>query len=244
MKRDNGTYPKGSDKKDVLLGLVKAGVSAIPVAGGPITELLNQILTPSLQKRRDEWFEAVGEDLAGLQSRFENLEKDLQDREDFTTIVIYSSQIAVRTHQTEKIVALPNIVKNTALNLNPAEDLSMTYLGILDALTPSHLQIFQIIGEHKIGFEILNTTWSNIDSLYAKENDKFAQLSRGLALFLKTDYSVDFTKQILIELMNKGLIEEIDDDTKVALPSTQPRIIRQTRFGRDFLRFTSDSSTL
>ena len=74
-------YPTELDKKDKVLSTVKTIVSAVPYAGAPVVELLNAIVTPSLQKRRDEWFQDIGE-------RLEKLEEELSK-----SIKLYNNDI-------------------------------------------------------------------------------------------------------------------------------------------------------
>ncbi len=40
---------------DVVHAVTKAGLSAIPVAGGPAVELFQFVVQPPLEKRREAW---------------------------------------------------------------------------------------------------------------------------------------------------------------------------------------------
>ena len=40
---------------DVAHALVKAGISAVPIAGAPAAEIFALIVTPPYERRRDEW---------------------------------------------------------------------------------------------------------------------------------------------------------------------------------------------
>lgn len=46
---------------------VRAAISAIPVAGGPAVELFAVIVRPPIERRRNEWMEAVSEALRLLE---------------------------------------------------------------------------------------------------------------------------------------------------------------------------------
>jgi hypothetical protein len=52
---------------DKLHAVVMAGLSAIPIVGGPATELFQAVIQPPLEKRRHEWMAKVGEDLQRLE---------------------------------------------------------------------------------------------------------------------------------------------------------------------------------
>ncbi|PWR72560.1 hypothetical protein [Methanospirillum lacunae] len=59
-----------SEKKDIREDLapsygdyahagVKAGLSFVPVIGGPISEFFSMVIAPPLEKRRDEWMTTI-----------------------------------------------------------------------------------------------------------------------------------------------------------------------------------------
>jgi len=63
----------------------------------------------------------------------------LRDDPAFTTTMLEASQIALRTHQEEKLEALRNAVLNTALGKAPEEDLRAIFLNFVAEFTPTHL---------------------------------------------------------------------------------------------------------
>ena len=108
--------PKQS-KGDVAHSLTKAGLSVIPVVGGPAVELFQLLIQPPLEKRRTEWMADVGEKLRELEVKGLKLE-DLQKNEEFVSAVMYASHVALRTHKAEKLNAkwqsyLATIVSST-----------------------------------------------------------------------------------------------------------------------------------
>jgi len=46
---------------DALHTFVKAGLSAIPIVGGPAAELFAYVVVPPLTKRRDEWLQLIAD---------------------------------------------------------------------------------------------------------------------------------------------------------------------------------------
>ena len=46
---------------DVAHALTKAGLSMIPVVGGPAVEIFQHLVQPPLERRLNEWMEQVGE---------------------------------------------------------------------------------------------------------------------------------------------------------------------------------------
>ncbi|MDZ7660937.1 hypothetical protein [Thiohalophilus sp.] len=131
---------------DVAHSIAKAGLSAVPVIGGPAAELFQNVVQPPLEKRRGEWMAKVGEKLQELEKNGLNLE-DLKENEQFISAAMYASHLALRTHQEEKIAALRNAVVNIATDQAPEEALQHIFLDFIDSLTEVHLRILKLFQE-------------------------------------------------------------------------------------------------
>jgi hypothetical protein len=87
--------------------LTKGAVSCIPLIGGIASELFGIVVTPPLEKRRQSWMQQITRDLDELRNTFENFSWDqLASNEAFLDVFLHASQIALRNHQEEKIIAL------------------------------------------------------------------------------------------------------------------------------------------
>ncbi len=129
---------------DVAHALTKAGMSQIPIVGAPAAEIFALIVTPSYERRRDEWIESIGNGLKELAQKVEGFRiEELSQNETFITTVTHASQAAIRNHQKEKLEALRNAVLNAALPNAPEEDLQLMFLNFVDAFTPWHLAILK-----------------------------------------------------------------------------------------------------
>jgi hypothetical protein len=138
---------------DVVRKLVKAGASGVPVIGGPVAELMD-LLRPSVDRRKDEWFEDIAHELNSVRRRVAALEnRDIYEDEAFVTTVINASSIAVRSHQGEKREALKNAVLNSALHNEPDEDLQAIFLELVDRFTPWHLCILNFFNGPRDWFD-------------------------------------------------------------------------------------------
>ncbi len=134
--------------KDAVHAVVKAGLSAIPVVGGPASELFSLVITPSLEKRRDRWVESVGEALKALEARVEGFKiENLKGNEAFVSTLMRASQAAIVNHQKEKLEALRNAVLNAALPNAPEQNLQHIFFRIVDSFTPSHLKVLNRLNE-------------------------------------------------------------------------------------------------
>lgn len=134
--------PKQS-KGDAAHAIVKAGLSAVPVVGGPAVELFQYVIQPPLEKRREAWMKDVGEKLSELEAKGLKLE-NLQSNEQFVSAVMYASQAALRTHQEEKLRALRNAVLHVAKGQAPDEAIQHLFFNFVDSFTELHLRILKV----------------------------------------------------------------------------------------------------
>lgn len=135
--------PPKSTKGDAAHALAKAGVSAIPFAGGPGAELFHYLIQPPLERRREEWMTAVGEKLQDLEDKGFDIEQ-LGQNEEFISAVMHASQLALRTHKEEKREALRNAVFNIATGQSPNEALAHMFFEWIDSLSVLHLQVLKL----------------------------------------------------------------------------------------------------
>ena len=142
MSEEKLDIPKQS-KGDFTHSVAKAGLSAIPVIGGAAVELFQNVIQPPLEKRRAEWMAQVGKKLQKLEENGLNLES-LKENESFISAVMYASQLALRTHHQEKLIALKNAVANIAIGQCPEEVMQHMFLNMVDSFTELHIQILKI----------------------------------------------------------------------------------------------------
>lgn len=127
-------------KGDALHALAKAGISLLPIAGGPGVELFQHLIQPPLEKRRIAWMGEVGQKLRELEESGLDLSA-LQGNEQFITAVMQASAAAIRTHQQAKLYALRNAVVNIALGESADETFHHLLLGFIDEFTEMHLRL-------------------------------------------------------------------------------------------------------
>ena len=58
---------------DALHTIIRTGISAVPLVGGPAVELFNTVISPPLNKRRDEWLESIADELNRIEEKVEGL---------------------------------------------------------------------------------------------------------------------------------------------------------------------------
>lgn len=147
MDDDELKAPEGT-KADAAHAVARAGLAAIPYAGGAAVELFSAVIQPPLEKRQVAWMNSVGEKLKELEESGLNLE-ELQNNEAFISTVMHASQLALKTHREEKLAMLRNVVANAALGQSPEDAIEHMFLGLIDSLSDLQIQILSVFQEPK-----------------------------------------------------------------------------------------------
>jgi len=119
-------------------------VSALPVVGGPASELFNQLIGPPLQRRRDDWLRSLDERLHRLEQQGGFKLEDLGQNEAFVDAALRASTAALRTAEEGKRSALRNAILNSALPDAPDESMQQMFLASVDDFTVWHLRILKL----------------------------------------------------------------------------------------------------
>ncbi len=150
-KKHEDLYPS---KGDAVHAVVRSALSAIPVGGGAAVEIFNAIVTPPIEKRRREWMVSVVESLEELESKVGSIDVSrLSENEEFITLLISTSQLAIKSRAREKLESLRNAVLNSACGQRVDDDLQATFLAFVDSFTSLHIRLLKTFHE---GF-----VWSN-----------------------------------------------------------------------------------
>ena len=136
------TIPPKAGISDVAHTVVKTGLSAIPMVGGPAAELFAALIVLPLSRRRDKWVQSIADGLKALEEKIQDFAlESVQNNEAFATTAMYATQVALRNHHEEKLEALRNAVLNVASGNAPDDDLQLIFLNLIDSLTPWHLRM-------------------------------------------------------------------------------------------------------
>lgn len=140
---DERLKPPLPSKGDAAHAVTRAGLSAIPAVGGAAVELFQHVVQPPLERRRNAWMEAVGQKLVELEERGVDIDA-LRNDERFISTVMHASQLALRTHQNEKLTSLRNVITNAARGQSPDEALEHLFLDFIDSLSDLHIRILRL----------------------------------------------------------------------------------------------------
>ncbi|MBZ5668115.1 MAG: hypothetical protein LAO04_00065 [Acidobacteriia bacterium] len=232
MTNDKNLQPPKPGGGDIAHTVVKAGLSAIPIVGGPAAELFSALLAPPLAKRRDNWVRSIAEGLEELEEKVSGFTVDsLRENEAFVTAVMHASQAAVRNHHQEKLEALRNAVLNVASGNAPDEDLQLMFLNFIDTLTPWHLRILRFLQGPAAYRAAKGMTSTNqaVGSPARVIEHTFPEL-RGQRAFYD---------QIVSDLFSRGLMNSEPSGLHAMMTASGVLAKRTTPMGDAFLAFVS-----
>jgi hypothetical protein len=230
VSKGNLTPPKEAGG-DHLHTLARAGISAIPVVGGPAVELFNAIIVPPIRKRQKEWMEAVAEGIRSLEEKQRCVVDDLKTNDGFIDTVMQASQAAVRTANEEKREALRNAVLNAALPNSPDEAKRQTFVNFVDELSTWHLRILSLFSNPPKWFTDHGRTapqWS---------------ITGSLSQLLTTAYPELQNQREFYDIIGKHLFQRglLNTEGLHTMMSGQGALAKRTTgFADEFLKFISD----
>lgn len=147
MSDELGPPPQRDWRDNVRVG-ADAAIAAVPVIGGSLQVLVDAVLAPSLEKRRDEWMRRLGEVVEELSARLEGFDpSSLSENEAFVSAVIDASRIAVGTHLEEKLEQLKNCLVNLALGKGSGDFLDKQMFRWVDELSPEHFLVMEYLAD-------------------------------------------------------------------------------------------------
>lgn len=244
--------------KDIATGF--GGAAAIEtgiVSANPLlvvtgaTAVFGSILAPTLAARREKWFSDLKRELDNLKAKIKDFdpERNLQN-DDVVTAVLQATQIALRTHNDEKLKILRNAVLNTVLRINIDEDKKSMFLNLVDDLTPTDIAVLKICYHpHEIIKKlVISGTKLNVNETIDKHQ---VTILTDFGTYLKIESN--FYAVILNNLEAKGLLVNTKSTHTSGLPVNETENIikglisqtneRTTSFGREFLRFIQEPIT-
>jgi len=146
---------------DYSFAMTKGGLGAIPIVGSIASELLGLLVTPPLEKRRQNWMTEVGTKLKELEEKGKIDLTNLSENEQFIDTVLVATTLALKTSEEEKIKAFKNAILNTALGETSDKTKGQIFLNLLDTFTIWHIKILHFIDNPTKWFENAGQTPPN-----------------------------------------------------------------------------------
>jgi hypothetical protein len=138
-------FPIEENAGDHAHRIARSALSFLPLVGDTAVEILNYIISTPLEKRRNAWFQSLGEKVLKLERSGKVDVDELKQNELFVTIVMQATQAAIRSHEDEKLEALRNAVSNTALNCSIDESIQQMFIRFVDEFTPWHIRLLKLL---------------------------------------------------------------------------------------------------
>jgi hypothetical protein len=217
---------------DHLHTLVRAGISAIPVVGGPGVELFQMVIAPPIRRRQNEWMDSVAERLHGLEAKQQCIVDELQNNNAFIDTAMQALQAANRTANQEKRDALRNAVLNAALPSPPDEARQQVFVTLVDQFSVWHLRILCL--------------FSDPPKWFRDRGKQPPQISGNLSQLLELAYPElmgqrDFYDVIGKDLFQRGLFRTNDLHAMMSGGGVMAK--RSTTLGDEFLAFITEPAT-
>jgi len=130
--------------KQHIKNLSVASVSAIPIAGGPISVLLDKYLPEYMQQKRDKLVEDINNELKLLEKKFSNV---CYSDEKFISTFIKCTKLSLEEYESEKIEAYRNIIINSALPKESDFDEATLFINWIQELTIDEIRIIKSIND-------------------------------------------------------------------------------------------------
>jgi hypothetical protein len=222
---------KKETKDDISYSIAKAALGSIPIVGAAASELLQLLVTPPLEKRRNEWMIEVGEKLKQLEQKEELDLTKLASNDVFIDVVLQTTQLALLTSEKEKIQYFKNVILNSAVEENPNITEVHIFLNFISTFTIWHIKILKLFDNPEDWF---------------KKNGKSmpSYMAAGLSNVLEEAYPELTGKRDLYDLI-------WDDLSRAGLHKTSGlhttmtgsglMVQRTTPFGKEFLEFITES---
>lgn len=217
-------------KVDLVHALTKGTIASIPILGNYLSETFDLLVSQPAEKRKENILVMLDERLSVLERAPVDI-NSLAENELFLSSVLQATQIAMRTHQKEKLVALLNLITNVATNNSLNDSKVQMFLSFIDGFNEWHLRLLSFFDDPKSSLESKNLS------------SDFYMGGAGTALYSyypELKNQEEFTKQIMNDLHQKGLLNSDGGVLNVTMTGTGIVASRTSRSGKEFLCFISE----
>ena len=195
----------------------KTALSVIPVGGALVTSVYDTVKGNCLSKRQEKWKETLEERLSKLECALE----DIGNNELFTTALVKSTEIAMKTSREEKMAYLANAVINS-LDPDIDEEKLIVFLSLLDKYTISHIKIIYFFNNPK-RFDGVSSSSYMMGSPTTPLFQIYPELNNGLF------------KKIYDDLYTDGMVNT--ESLNVTMTGSGMVAKRTSQLGDEFLDF-------
>lgn len=211
---------------------IRAAIGSVPVVGAAGVEVFEGFFPSPINRRTREWLESLAVRIRRLEeSHPEIVLQNLVRSPAFETLVIRSTDVAIRNHQEEKLAALRNAVVNAVVSGNMDDAQTEMYLALVDRLTPWHLRILDLFNDP--------IAWESRNHGNLPRNMMGGREITLLAAFPELEGQRVLYDQIIRDLYSSGLIGT--DSIRGMVTNAGLLQSITTDAGKQFLRFITSS---
>lgn len=243
--------PSEATLEDYRFALIKGTLSALPLVGGALAEVMGLLLITPLAGRRDEFWEDMARRLLYLEGKVEGFKfEDLGNNEQFVSAMIQATQSAAKTHLKEKLEALRNVVLNVALGKAPDSDRQQQFLMLVDRFSETHLAVLKFLSDPSRHFQMLGQPVPQLNHVQSKMLLNVL-VGQALPSLRKTSddptaTSFQFVELVLGDLVSSHLVAFERHQDTWAVPAFAikagggPISKMTTHLGEEFLAFITE----
>jgi hypothetical protein len=179
------------DYKDYLHKITKGTLGTVPFAGSILSEFFDIVITPTHQKKMEEWFSYVNDTLETIINQDMLTKEHLFADEEFTAIFQKTTRSYVQNVESYKKPLFQSLLKSSVASPIPL-DKKIIFVDILDHLTEKHLHILLHLYKDQDMHPILNGDIQrhHLNIFFADGDDQYMSLLiKGLQDYHLTAYT-------------------------------------------------------
>ncbi|NUU80065.1 hypothetical protein [Paenibacillus xylanilyticus] len=217
-------------KGDMVHALTKGAIASIPVLGNYLSEAFDLLVTQPAEKRKENIILMMDERLHRLENTSIDL-NSLAENELFLSSVLQATQIAMRTHQNDKLIALINSITNVATDISLNDSKVQMFLSFIDGFNEWHLRLLLFFDDPK----------GSLESKGLSSDFYMGGASSALySYYPELKSEEEFTRQVINDLHHRGLLNSDAGVLNTMMTGSGIVASRTTRAGKEFLHFISE----
>jgi hypothetical protein len=218
-----------SEKRDHGRNVILAAISAIPVAGGPLSSLLSEYL-PNWKEERILNF------IAELRQEMQNFQDQINEEyirsEDFALLFEETFLRVLRTNSNIKIAAYKAILVNACITTNIKEIEKEYFLDLVNRLQDIHLLVLSLFWNQEKFGQIHNSS--------SPTNLAMGGIMHVIRSYMKPlNIEEDLIKSAIRDLDNMGILSGVYQSLGVGMTAQGALYLsgKISTFGRRFINF-------
>lgn len=201
MSENEGLEYPEAQARDHIRSVSEAAVSAIPVVGSSVVELMEVLLAPSIGKRRDTWARELSSLIEELDAH-QVTPEDLATDEDWISALFEASRAALGTHVELKLRMLRSLLTRMAIDKprDSEQVIVRRFIRFVEELDEEHFLVLRYGSDPKAWFDAMGEQRGATPQSLGSRKAAFERAGLGLE-----GASRDI---VLSDLDDRGLIQK------------------------------------